>query len=175
MVQFLSRFAPDLATLAANLWALTKTTSEFIWSPEHDTAVNRIEEAITVPKSLQYFDSSKCITINASQHGVGAVLLQDKGPIEFASKLLTQTKKRYSSIEREMLAVLYGLEKFHYYAYGRPVVVHTDYKPLEAIFKKHLTSAPPRISRMMLRIQKYDVQIKYVPGKDVPVLTPYQE
>ena len=68
-----------------------------------------------------------------------------------------------------MLAVLYGLEKFHYYAYGRPVVVHTDHKPLEAIFKKHVATAPPRISRMMLRIQKYDVQIQYVPGKDVPV------
>ena len=76
---------------------------------------------------------------------------------------------RYSNIEREMLAVLFGLEKFHYYVYGRPVVVYTDHKPLEAIFKKHLASAPPRISRMMLRIQKYDVQIKYVPGKNVPV------
>ena len=68
-----------------------------------------------------------------------------------------------------MLAVLFGLEKFHYYAYGRPVVVETDHKPLEAIFKKHLASAPPRIARMMLRIEKYDVQIMYVPGKDIPV------
>ena len=89
--------------------------------------------------------------------------------MEFASKLLTETEGRYSNIEREMLAVLFGLEKFHYYAYGRPVVVESDHKPLEAIFKKHLSSAPPRIARMMLRIQKYDVQIKYVPGKDIPV------
>ncbi|XP_014672357.1 PREDICTED: uncharacterized protein K02A2.6-like, partial [Priapulus caudatus] len=45
----------------------------------------------------------------------------------------------------------------------------TDHKLLEAIFKKHLSSAPPRISRMMLRVQKYDVEIKYVPGKDIPL------
>ena len=89
--------------------------------------------------------------------------------MEFASKLLTETESRYSNIEREMLAVLFGLEKFHYYAYGRPVVVESDHKPLEAIFKKHPSSAPPRIARMMLRIQKYNAQIKYVPGKDIPV------
>ena len=107
--------------------------------------------------------------MDTSQRGLGAVLLQANGPVEFASKLLTATESRYSNIEREMLAVLFGLEKFHYYAYGRPVVVESDHKPLEAIVKKHLSSAPPRIARMMLRIQKYDVQIKYVPGKDIPV------
>ena len=68
-----------------------------------------------------------------------------------------------------MLAIVHGLEKFHYYAYGRHVTVETDHKPLEAIFKKHLSSSPPRIARMMLRIQKYDVEIKYVPGKNVPL------
>ena len=68
-----------------------------------------------------------------------------------------------------MLAVLFGLEKFHYYAYGRLVVVKSDHRPLEAIFKNHLSSAPPRLARMLLCIQKYDVQIKYLPGKDVPV------
>ena len=48
-------------------------------------------------------------------------------------------------------------------------MVESDHKPLEAIFRKHLASAPPCIARMMLRIQKYDAQIKYVPGKDIPV------
>ncbi|CAB4040881.1 Hypothetical predicted protein, partial [Paramuricea clavata] len=57
--------------------------------------------------------------------------------------------------------------KFRYYAYGQHVTVETDHKPLEAIFKKRLSSAPPRIARMMLRIQKYDVEIKYVPGKEM--------
>lgn len=62
------------------------------------------------------------IQVDASQRGLGAVLLQANGPVEFASKLLTATESRYSNIEREMLAVLFGLEKFHYYAYGRHVV-----------------------------------------------------
>lgn len=59
-----------------------------------------------------------------------------------------------------MLAVLSGLEKFHYYAYGRPVVVEYNHKSLAAISKKTLASAPPRIVMMMLRMQKYDAQTK---------------
>ena len=173
MVQFLSPFIPNLASIAANLWALTKKTSDFVWSPEHQSAVDRIKKTIVAPTALQYFDSTQrvAIQVDASQRGLGAVLLQANGPVEFASKLLTETESRYSNIERvrEMLAVLFGLEKFHYYAYGRPVVVESDHKPFEAIFRKHLSSAPPRIARMMLRIQKYDAQIKYVPGKDIPV------
>ncbi|CAB4041510.1 Hypothetical predicted protein [Paramuricea clavata] len=88
MVQFLSRFVPDLATLAADLWALTKTTSEFVWSPEHDAAVDRMKKAITSPKSLQHFNSSEPVTIqvDASQGGIGAVLLQDKGPVRRVCK-----------------------------------------------------------------------------------------
>ena len=101
--------------------------------------------------------------------GLGATLLQSKGPVEYRSKLLSETERRYSNIEREMLSIVYGLEKFHYCAYGRHVTIETDHKPLESIFKKHLSSAPPRIARMMLRIQKYDIDIKYVPGKEIPL------
>ena len=68
-----------------------------------------------------------------------------------------------------MLAVLYGLEKFHYYGYGPPVVVESNHKPLAVIFKKSLARAPPCIAMMMLRIKKYDAQIKYVPGMDIPI------
>ena len=68
-----------------------------------------------------------------------------------------------------MLAVLYGMEKFRYYAFGKPAVVESDQKPLDVIFRKHRASVPPHIAKVVLRIQKYDAQIKYVPGKDIPV------
>ena len=125
MVQVLSRFIPNLASIAASLWALTKRTSEFVWSPEHQSATDRIKKAIVAPTSLRFFDSTQPVTIqvDASQRGLGAVLLQANGPVEFASKLLTAAESRYSNIERKMLAVLFGLEKFHYFAYSRPVVV----------------------------------------------------
>jgi ribonuclease HI len=171
MIQFLSRFLHNLASISAVLWDLTKTKNEFQWHPEHQAAVDHIKQLITMPSSLQYFDGNKPVTIqvDASMRGLGATLLQDNGPVEYRSKLLTETEQRYSNIEREMLAVLHGLEKFHYYAYGRHVIIETDHKPLEAIFKKHPSSGPPRIARMMLRIQKYNIKIKYVPGKEIPL------
>ena len=171
MVQYLGRYIPNLASVSAVLWDLTKSANEFQWNPEHQQAADRVKKLITSPGSLQYFDGSKTVTIqvDASMRGLGATLLQSKGPVEYRSKLLSETERRYSNIEREMLSIVYGLEKFHYYAYGRHVTVETDHKPLEAIFKKHLSSAPPRIARMMLRIQKYDVEIKYVPGKEIPL------
>ena len=49
--------------------------------------------------------------------------------------------------------------------YGRRVVVETDHKPLESIFKKPLNDAPPRLQRMLLKLTKYDLDVRYVPGK----------
>ena len=124
MVQFLSHSIPSLASTAAHLWSLTKKTSEFVWSPEHRSAVDRIKKVIKTPTSLQYFYSTQPVTIqvDASQRGIGAVLLLANGPVDFASKLMSEVQRRYSNTEREMLAVQFGLVKFHYYAYSRPVV-----------------------------------------------------
>ena len=93
--------------------------------------------------------------------------MQANGPIAFASKSLTETESRYSNIEREMLGIVFGLERFHQYVYERHVEVHTDHKPVESVYTKHLFAAAPRLARMLLRIQQYDVSIKYVPGNDV--------
>ena len=171
MVQYLGRYIPNLASVSAVLWDLTKGVNEFQWNHEHQQAADKVKELIASLGSLQYFDGNKPVTIqvDSSMRGLGATLLQSKGPVEYRSKLLSETERRYSNIEREMLSIVYGLEKFHYYAYGRHVTIETDHKPLESIFKKHLSSAPPRIARMMLRIQKYDVDIKYVPGKEIPL------
>ena len=88
-------------------------------------------------------------------------------PMAFASKSQTETESRYSNIEREIVGIVFGLERFHQYVYGRHLEVHTDNKPLESIYTKHLFAAPPRMARMLLRIQQYDVSIKYFPGNDI--------
>lgn len=55
------------------------------------------------------------------------------------------------------------------YVYGRGATVKTDHKPLGAIFKKHLETAPPQIARMMHRVQEYNAKIKYVQGRNIPL------
>ena len=101
--------------------------------------------------NLQFYDSTKPLTlqVDASTRGLGAALLQEKGPVAFASKALTETEYRYSNIEREMLGIVFGLERFHHYVFGRSVLVETDHKPLESIEQKNLHVAPPRLARML--------------------------
>ena len=123
-----------------------------------------------------YFNSSKPVTlqVDASQVGLGGVLLQEDNRgsqrlVAYASKSLSPAEKRYANIEREMLAVVWGCIKCNHYLYGRKFICQTDHKPLEDIHLKHLSDAPPRLQRLLLKLQPYVIIIKYVPGKDVPV------
>ena len=86
-----------------------------------------------------------------------------------SSRTLTDTKKRYSNIERECLVVAYGLEKFEFYLLGRKTIIETDHSPIEQIFKKNIREAPGRLQRLLLRCLRFDVQVKYKPGKTIPV------
>lgn len=95
--------------------------------------------------------------MDASQKGFGAALLLKGKPIAYASRVLTDTEERYAQIEKEMLAIVFSLEKFHQYTFGRPVTVRSDHKPLESILKKPLSSAPRRLQGMMMRLQKYNI------------------
>ena len=81
-----------------------------------------------------------------------------------ASRALTDTESRYSSIERECLAVVFGLEKFEYYLYGRKVIVETDHSILEQIVKKNIAEAPARLQRLLLRCMKFDITVRYRVG-----------
>lgn len=68
-----------------------------------------------------------------------------------------------------MLAIVFGCEKFHQYLYGRKVHVESGHKPLEIIFKKLLLSAPARLQRMLMRVQKYSLEVKYKPDKEMHI------
>ena len=103
----------------------------------------------------------------ASQRGLGACLLQDGQPIAYASKSLTDTETRYTNIEREFLAIVFACQRFNTYVLGRPFTVESDHKPLEMIHQKSLASAPLRLQRMLLQLQRYDVTIRYRPGKEM--------
>ena len=104
---------------------------------------------------------------DASLKGLGACIIQDSKPIAFTSKSLTDTETRYANIERELLAIVFGCEKFHTYLYGRSFVVESDHKLLEMICLKNLISAPVHLQRMLLWLQQYDMVITYQPGKEI--------
>ena len=99
--------------------------------------------------------------------GLGAVLVQEDRPVAFASRALTETERQYANIKREMLAVVFGCERFHNFLFGQDFIVESDHKPPESIHLKHISSAPARLRQMLLRLQPYTMVIKYKPGREV--------
>ena len=171
LVNYLTRYSGRLATITAPLRELTKKDMAYIWGPEHEQAFNAVKEEVSTLGVLRYFDpqAETIIQTDASLKGLEAVLLQHGLPVCYASKALTDTEQRYSNIERETLGLVWGLERFHYFIYGKHCTVNTDHKPLEAIFKKKLSSFPARLQGFVLRALKYDITVKYVTGAGVPI------
>ena len=100
--------------------------------------------------------------------GLGAAVIQINGVVAYASRALTPAEQRYAQIEKEMLAVVFGCEKFHKLLYGkRDVTIESDHKPLETIMRKPISSAPMRIQKMILKLQPYEFRLVYVKGKDL--------
>ena len=91
-------------------------------------------------------------------------------PIAFASKSLTDTETRYANIQRELLAIIFACQHFSTYLLGRSFIAESDHKPLEMIAMKNLANAPPHLQRMLLELQRYNVTIKYRPGKEIQLV-----
>ncbi len=172
LVTYLGKFIPNQAEVTAPLRQLTLQDVPWHWSAAQENAFKSLKKLITRDPVLKIFDPGKpvVISVDSSQSGMGAVLLQEQQPVEYGSRALTPTQQQYAQIEKELLAVTFGLERFHQYAYGRDVVVETDHKPLVSISRKPLSRAPPRVQRLMLRLQRYPgAQIEYRPGKELKI------
>ncbi|XP_022805060.1 uncharacterized protein K02A2.6-like [Stylophora pistillata] len=123
---------------------------------------------------LKFFDPKEpvTLTVDASSKGVGAVLLQNDRPVVYASKARTPSQEKYAQTEKEMLANVFGCERFHDYLYGqREITVESNHKLLEAILKIHTSihQSPLRLQTMILRIKPYAVEVKYIPGSKLPL------
>ena len=166
-VNYLSKFVPSLSDKCEPLRKLTLQESDWFWTETHSNAIREIKKIVTSQPVLKYFDPKEPITVqcDASDKGLGAALLQKNQPVAYASRALTGAEMNYVQIEKELLAVVFGMEKFHQYVYGQTVTVHSDHKPLEIIKKKSLLKAPKRLQRMLLRLQNYHFEIVYQPGK----------
>ena len=166
-VTYLARYVPKLSEVMRPITILTHKDVEWSWGEAQDKAFRKLKKLLTVSPILVYYDhkSELIIQCDASQFGIGAALMQNGKPLAYASRALTDTESRYAIIEKEMLAIVYALEKWHQFTYGRPVVVHSDHKPLHAITKKPLDRAPKRLQSMLIRALAYDIEVEYLEGK----------
>ena len=145
MINYLSKFSACLSELAELIHNLVKERVPFNWGLEHNEAFTLIKKEVTAAPILAYYNPKKLTVLqtDASCKGLGACLLQNKKPVYFTSKALTETQKGYVAIELESLAVAWVMEKFHHFLYGNQFTLETNQKPLEAILSKSLNQATP--------------------------------
>ena len=138
------------------------------WRAEQTEAAEKIKALLTSDPVLKYFDVSSETEsqVDASQSGLGAVLMQNGHSVAYASRSLTVAEVNYPHIDKELLVIVFGCEKFNPYVYGRPITVETEHSPLLSIFKKSIHQAFPRLQRLLIWLQRYHIgEIKHVPGK----------
>ena len=93
-------------------------------------------------------------------------MMQNGQPVAYASRALTPPETRYAQIEKELLAIVFACDRFEAYIYGRDrVSIESDHKPLEMIVMQPLSSAPKRLQRMLLQLQKYTLDVKHKKGE----------
>lgn len=168
MVNYMKKFSKDLTKLTHPLRELVKQNTVFRWEQEQQEAFEAIKSEITRAPTLSFFDRNKkhVIQTDASIKGLGAVLLQDGQPVMYVSRSLLPAEENYSNIERELLSVIFGLERLHNYIFGEEIELHTDHQPLVSILKKQVCDTSPRLQRLLLRAHKYDVRVKYIKGSN---------
>ena len=132
MVNFIAPHLPQLSQLTSPLRDLLKELTPWTWDDDHQTIFEKVKQLVSTNISLQYYDPNEEVQleVDASIKGLGAAFVQNNKPVAFASKALTSAQVNYSNIERECLAVVYGIQRFHHYLYGRPFTVISDHKPV---------------------------------------------
>ena len=171
-VQFYAKFMPsNLATLAEPLYRLTKKHIQWDWQPEQQQAFEMLKGHLSSNNVLAHFDKRMPIGIScdASNVGIGAVLFHrypdgSERPIANVSKTLTDCQRNYSQIQKEALAIIFGLKKFYQFVYGRKFILVTDHRPLLAIFgpnKETPALAANRLARWALLLHQFDYTIEY--------------
>ena len=124
---------------------LTQRETEWVWDQPQQAALEALKLAAASTPILYYYNLKEEVTLqcDASQHGLGAAMMQNGQPVAYASRALTPAETRYAQIEKELLAILFACNHFEAYIYGRERVnVETDHQPLEMIVRKPLNSAP---------------------------------
>ena len=180
-IQYLSKYIDNLSAQTDSLRQLLKKDTEWLWTEEHTRAFENLKQKITEIPCLAHYNSDyqNVITIDASTKGLGATLWQEQPdgklkPIGFASRFLSDTEKKYAINELELLAVVWGLEHFRLYIYGKPIKLLTDHQALEPLIKRNRSNKTysARLTRWLDRLAHFTINVNHIAGKHL-ALTDY--
>ena len=173
MLSYYSNFIPNMATALHPLYQLLKQNAKWKWTAVEQATFQKAKDLLLSSQVLVHYDPDQEIVLacDASESGIGAVLSHrqpdgtDK-PIGFVSRTLTDTEKRYSQLEKEGLACVFGVTRFHAYIYGRSFTLITDHKPLQGLLGQNRAISPQaagRIQRWALKLANYHYTLEFRP------------
>ncbi|XP_065921975.1 uncharacterized protein [Magallana gigas] len=169
---FYRKFIPNFSAIAIPLSDLTKKgqPNKVIWTESQQRAFDTLKHMLSERPILKLpeFNETFILRTDAADDGIGAVLLQmeddEKLPVAYASRKLQPREKAYAVIEKECLAVVWGIQKFHQYLYGREFLLETDHQPLTYLNKAKTENS--RLMRWALQLQPYRFRIIAIKGSD---------
>jgi len=172
LVGFYRKFVPNFAAVAVPLTDLTKKglPNSISWGTSQEKAFNTLKGMLVRSPILKLpeLDEPFVLRTDASDVGLGAILLQeqdgDQLPVAYASRKLLPREQNYAVIEKECLAVVWGINKFHRYLFGKQFVLETDHQPLIYLNKAKVANA--RLMRWALQLQPYRFRIEAIRGRD---------
>ena len=125
MINYHGKFIRNLSTILQPLNQLLQKNQEFRWSAQCEQAFNEAKDSLSSSNVLVHYDPSLPVILesDASQHGIGAVILHrfpngDERLIAYASRSLNSLERNYSQIEKEGLAIIFGVTKYYIYLFG---------------------------------------------------------
>ena len=176
MVTYYLKFLPNLSNTLTPLYSLLQKEAKWKWTKEQGKAFTQVKEQLTSPVILTTFDPEKELLLqcDASSYGLGAVLSHRdmngmERPIAYCSRTLAPAEKCYSQLDKEALALVFTVNKFHTYLYGRKFTLISDHKPLQHIMgeKKGVPQmASARLQRWSLLLGAYNYTIQFKPGQE---------
>ncbi|GMG54588.1 unnamed protein product [Ambrosiozyma monospora] len=166
---YISEFIDKFADITAPLTDLLAKNVRFSWTDECQQAFSTLVNIEANQCQLHPFDSSLPIklTTDASKVAVGAVLWQLHDtvwfPVEYRSRKLKDAQLNWSTLEKELFAIRFGVERFRYYIAHRPkIIVQTDHKPIMYLFTS--TDLTPKLSRWLADLVPYNLEVQHIPG-----------
>ena len=171
MISYYSKFVPNIAVIMEPLYRVT-SERKLVWTDECSTALNKVKELLIGDPVLaypRYGEQDKfIITTDASNRGLGAVLSQCQDGIErvigYGSVTLNTAQKNYSTTEKELAALRFGVKHFKPYVYGRRFILRTDHKAL--VYLNQMKNLDQRLMRTYEDLQVGDYEIEYIKGID---------
>ena len=155
LVQYYGKFIPKMADLTAPLNKLLRKNVFWKWTDEQERAWVGLKEALSSAEVLAPYQPQLPLRLacDASPFGVAAVLSHvmpdgNERPIAYASKSLSAAERNYSQLDKEALAIIFGVRRFHSYIYGRIFTLITDHKPLLGILGPNKGIPPLAAARM---------------------------